>query len=337
MGKVGFRPNAWFTGRQQGMAWPAAKSRRMDIALMLEGQNGLNWSRWKAIVQRAEALGFAGVFRSDHYTNPSPPDLDSLELWVSLTWLAGNTKRLLFGPIVSPVSFREPTMTARMAAAVDDLAGGRLILGMGAGWQEREHHNYGFNLLDLPARFKRFEEGLQVVTRLLRSDTPFDFDGEFYHLHEALLMPRPARRTPILIGGNGKQRTLRLAAQYADEWNGVFIPAAQFKDLSATLDGYLRERGRAPASVTRSLMQGVVCAPTEAGIGAKLEARGLTSRQGRQSPAELRERGVLVGTPEEVAEQLQPYREAGVQRIMLQWLELDDLEGLEAMARAVIR
>ena len=107
----------------------------VEVAIMIEGQNGLNWPRWKRIVQEVEDLGFVGLYRSDHYTNANPPDKDSLELWVSLTWLASNTKRIQFGPLVSPVSFRQPTMTARMAAAVDDLSDGRLVLGLGAGWQ----------------------------------------------------------------------------------------------------------------------------------------------------------------------------------------------------------
>ncbi|MFN2277441.1 MAG: LLM class flavin-dependent oxidoreductase, partial [Candidatus Promineifilaceae bacterium] len=104
----------------------------MEVAIMIEGQNGLNWPRWKRLAMAVEALGFAGLYRSDHYTNMNPPDEDSLELWVSLTWLAGNSERIEFGPLVSPVSFRHPTMTARMASAVDDLSGGRLWLGLGA-------------------------------------------------------------------------------------------------------------------------------------------------------------------------------------------------------------
>src|SRR5947199_9439514 len=105
----------------------------IQVAIMIEGQNGLNWPRWQRIVKAAEDLGFVGVFRSDHYTNREPPDMDSLELWVSLTWLASHTSRIVFGPMVSPVSFRHPTMTARMASAVDDLSGGRLTLAVGAG------------------------------------------------------------------------------------------------------------------------------------------------------------------------------------------------------------
>src|SRR5512137_2445052 len=137
----------------------------LEIAIMLEGQNGLNWPRWQKLAAAVEALGFAGLYRSDHFTNADGPDQDSLELWVSLTWLATHTRRIEFGPLVTPVSFRHPTLTARMAAAVDDLSDGRLTLGLGAGWQEREHTNFGLELLGLKERFSRFEEGLEVISR----------------------------------------------------------------------------------------------------------------------------------------------------------------------------
>src|SRR5438105_2721329 len=159
----------------------------MRIAIMVEGQNGLNWRRWERIAGAVEDLGFEGLYRSDHFVNPAPPELDSLELWVSLTWLATHTRRISFGPVVSPVSFRHPTITARMAAAVDDLSGGRLRLGLGAGWQEREHTNFGLDLLDVDARFRRLGEALEVVTRLFRSGKPVSFEGEFYQLHDAIL------------------------------------------------------------------------------------------------------------------------------------------------------
>ncbi|HIP71019.1 MAG TPA: LLM class flavin-dependent oxidoreductase, partial [Anaerolineae bacterium] len=165
----------------------------MEIAIMIEGQNGLNWARWQRMATAVEELGFVGLYRSDHYTNMNPPDLDSLELWVSLTWLASHTSRIEFGPLVSPVSFRNPTMTARMATAVDNLSNGRLTLGLGAGWQEREHHNYGWDLLDIPGRFTRFEEGLQIIQHLLQNDEPLDFSGQYYQLHEAINLPRPQR------------------------------------------------------------------------------------------------------------------------------------------------
>ncbi len=304
----------------------------MEIAIMVEGQNGLTWPRWTRIATAVEELGFAGLYRSDHYTNANPPDIESLELWVSLTWLASHTLRIEFGPLVTPVSFRQPTMTSRMAAAVDDLSGGRLTLGVGAGWQEREHTNYGWDLLNVPERFARFEEGLQIISHLLREDTPLDYNGAYFQLHEAVLLPRPLRSggLPILIGGNGPLRTLPLAARYADEWNAVYVGPARFAELSRLLDERLASEGRSPDSVRRSLMAGCIFGRDEAELGRRLVGRNRT-------PAEMHERGVAAGTGEMIADQLAAWAEAGVQRIMLQWLDLDDLAGLEALAGAVLQ
>lgn len=301
----------------------------MEIAIMIEGQNGLTWAHWQRIVETVEAAGFAGLYRSDHYTNANPPDIDSLELWVSLTWLASHSSRIEFGPLVTPASFRHPTMTARYAAAVDDLAGGRLQLGLGAGWQVREHENFGLDLLEVAPRFQRFEEYLQVVTRLLRSDTAVDFNGEYYRLHEAILLPRPQRAggPPIVIGGNGPKRTLPLTARYADEWNAVFIPPARFSELNHELDELLRAAGRQPDTVRRSLMTGCFYAADEAGLKAKLGTRDREA---------LRDRGVIIGTRGQIGEQLAAHAAAGVQRIMLQWLDLDDIAGLEMLAADIL-
>ncbi|MEZ4514576.1 MAG: TIGR03560 family F420-dependent LLM class oxidoreductase [Chloroflexota bacterium] len=303
----------------------------MEIAIMIEGQHGLTWERWQRVAQAVEDLGFAGLYRSDHYTNANPPDMESLELWVSLTWLASHTKRIEFGPLVSPVSFRHPTMTARMAAAVDDLSGGRLILGLGAGWQVREHTNYGWDLLDVAPRFARFTEGLEVITQLLNSDTPVDFVGEYYRLQEGILLPRPQRPggPPILIGGNGPQLTLPLVAKYASEWNGVYIPPATFAERSGQLDVLLMANGRSPQSVRRSLMTGLIFGATTADVEAKLAPRNITA-------ADARARGVAVGTPNELVAQLGEWAAVGVQRIMLQWMDLDDVDGLERLGTAVL-
>ena len=304
----------------------------MEVAIMIEGQNGLNWPRWQRLAAAVEDLGFAGLYRSDHYTNANPPDIESLELWVSLTWLASHTRRIEFGPLVSPVSFRQPTMTARMAAAVDDLSGGRLTLGLGAGWQEREHTNYGWELLDVPERFARFEEGLRIIAHLLHDDAPLDFEGVYYHLHEAVLLPRPGRPggPPILIGGNGPKRTLPLAARYADEWNAVYVNPGRFRQLSERLDELLAAEGRARESVRRSLMAGCLFGRDTADLTRKLAGRNRTA-------AQMHERGVAAGTAPEIAAQLEAWTGAGVQRIMLQWLDLDDLDGLEALAAAVLK
>ncbi len=303
----------------------------IEVALMIEGQNGLNWPRWKQIAQAAEDLGFVGLFRSDHYTNPVPPDMDSLELWVSLTWLASHTKRIEFGPMVSPVSFRQPTMTARMAAAVDDLSEGRLILGVGAGWQDREHTNYGWDLRSVPERLNRFEEGLQVISALLRSESPVDFEGTYYHLHDAVVLPHPKRGKdlPILIGGNGPERTLPLAAHYADEWNGVFINAAKAAELNQRLDMLLAARNRPKTALRRSIMTRVIFAQDDADLTHKLSAE-------EHSLADLRTASLIVGTPNAIVDQLGELAEAGMYRVLLQWIDLDDLAGLEAFAKAVL-
>src|SRR5215467_2214630 len=139
------------------------------LSIMIEGQNGLTWPHWKRIVSEVGAWGFPGLFRSDHFPNARPPGKDSWETIVSLTYLADHTQRIHFGPLVAPISFRDPAMLARQAAALDDLSGGRMILGVGAGWQDREHRLFGYNLGDVPRRLARLEEGLEVITRLLRS------------------------------------------------------------------------------------------------------------------------------------------------------------------------
>jgi F420-dependent oxidoreductase-like protein len=306
----------------------------IEIAIMIEGQNGLNWPRWKRIAQTVEDLGFAGLYRSDHYTNNKPPDLDSLELWVSLTWLASHTNRIQFGPLVSPLSFRHPTLTARMAAAVDDLSGGRLVLGLGAGWQEREHNNYGWDLMDVKRRFARFEEGLQVISGMLERDESFDFEGQHYRLQDAILLPRPERSggPPILIGGNGPKYTLPLVARFADEWNAVLIPPEEFAQLNARLDEMLVAEGRSPVDVRRSMMTGCVFGRDQAEVDQKVASR----TNGEKNAADLRQRGLVVGTAPQILDQLASLEAAGVQRVMLQWLDLDDIVGLEAMAKGII-
>jgi F420-dependent oxidoreductase-like protein len=282
-------------------------------------------------VKEVEDLGFIGIFRSDHFTNASEPDKSSLELWTSLTWLASHTTTLEFGPMVSPVSFRHPTFTARFATAVDDLSGGRLILGLGAGWQEREHHLFGH---DLTGRFDRFEEGLEVITRLLKSDDPVSYEGRYFQLREAQLLPRPLRKggPPILIGGNGPKRTLPLVAKFADEWNSLFIPAEKFEELNTRVDQLLTSEGRDPSSVRRSMMTGCIFGKDEKEVSEKVKSRG----DGKFTQDDLLNRGLIVGTSDQIVNQISHLSEVGVQRVMLQWLDLDDLDGLKALAAGVL-
>lgn len=303
----------------------------LEIALMIEGQNGLTWSHWQKIVRMAEDLGFVGLFRSDHFTNSSPPDLDSLELWTSLTWLAGNTNRIEFGPLVTPFSFRHPVHTARMAAAVDDLSPGRLVLGLGAGWNEREHRLFGFDLLEPKARFDRFEEGMQVVTSLLQRDEPVTFGGQYYQLRGATLLPRSRRPggPKILIGGSGIKRTLTYVVRYASEWNCSGRLPDDFARLNNRLNEMLVAGGRDPGSVKRSMMIGCVFGRDDAALNRKINFYGRTLE-------DVQQRGVVAGSLSAITEQLEALEAAGVQRIMLQWLDLDDLESLEALAKGIL-
>jgi F420-dependent oxidoreductase-like protein len=303
----------------------------LELAVMIEGQNGLTWPRWQKIAHLVEELGFVGLFRSDHFTNGNPPDLDSLELWTSLTWLAANTGRIEFGPLVTPFSFRHPAHTARIAAAVDDLSGGRLTLGLGAGWNRREHDLFGFELLETKPRFDRFEEGMEVVTRLLQSDEPVTFDGQYYQLRGATLLPRPQRAggPRILIGGNGVKRTLSYVVRYADEWNCVTLLPHDLARLNQRLNEMLSRAGRDPSSVRRSMMTGCVFGKDEASLNRKIDFYGKTLQ-------EIQQGGIVAGSVSAIQEQLAALEQAGLQRIMLQWLDLDDLESLEALAKQIL-
>src|SRR5919107_822545 len=301
----------------------------IDVGLMIEGQLEVNWPRWQHLARVAEDAGYAGLYRSDHFTEPEGPHLDALELWTSLTWLATHTARISFGPVVSPVSFRDPRIAAWQAAAIHGLAPGRLRFGLGAGWMEREHEEWGFDLLGLDARFQRFTEALEIVTRLLRTEGPVSFRGEFYELDGAQLMPNPMSHgtLPIVIGGNGPGRTLPLAARFADEWNGVYLSADGFRERSQMLDDLLREEGRQPGEVRRTLMTRVIFGKDEEQVAERLAG---------ESADALRAKGQIVGTAAQIPSQVHELEAAGVQGVTLQWVDdLDDIEGIAALGRAI--
>lgn len=310
------------------------------ISIMIEGQNGLNWPRWKGLVKTVDRLGFAGLFRSDHFTNPQPPDDDSLELMVSLAYLADNTTNVHFGALVAPVSFREPMMYTRQIAALDDLSGGRAILGIGAGWQDREHSMFGFELGDVRTRMDRYAEALEVSTLLLRSQTPANFEGKYYQLRDAQISPKLSG-TPIMIGGSGPKRTMPLAARYADIWNAGGMKPEAFAERNKLLDELLEKEGRPANAVRRTLMAGLVFGRDQADFEQKLR---------QASPADIAKLpydellathkaggwAKVIGTPEMVREQIAAYTAVGVEELMLQWEDFDDLDGLAAFAEAVL-
>lgn len=307
-----------------------------QIGLMIEGQHGLNWQRWQRILDVAEKGGYQCVFRSDHFTNPTPPDMDSLELFVSLTYAATHTQRIELGSLVAPVTFRHPTMTLRQAAQIDDLSGGRLVLGLGAGWQAREHNNYGIPFYDFKTRFDRLTDALEITQRLLTQEEPVTFTGKHIGVKDAVLLPRPKRKTPILIGGNGPRRTLPLAARYADEWNGVFITLDTYRERMQRLDELIDAAGRNPRDVKRSIMGPIYWARDEAAL--KQLLAGFSRRFGGRELAveDAQNMGVFAGTSAQIVDQLGRYVDAGCQRFMLQITQYDDLEPVEVWAEEIL-
>ncbi len=315
----------------------------VDISVMIEGQDGLTWPRWQRLMAAAEDSGFAGLFRSDHFTNARPPDKNSLEMIVSITYVADHTRRIHFGPLVAPLSFRNPAILARQAASIDDLSGGRMILGVGAGWQEREHSLFGFNLGDINTRMARFEEGLEVITRLLHSDEPVTYEGKFFQLRGATLLPRPARPggPPIMIGGNGIKRTLPLVARFASIWNGLSLTPEAFRQRSQRLDELLLAQMRQPGEVKRTMMTTLYFGRDMDELDRRLSWRlgvpELADRPLIDVMETLHTTGrAIIGTPDMVIKQIRAYEDAGVQELMLQWFDMDDIEGLHAFAESLL-
>jgi alkanesulfonate monooxygenase SsuD/methylene tetrahydromethanopterin reductase-like flavin-dependent oxidoreductase (luciferase family) len=308
---------------------------RIGLALL---PHRMGWERWKRLLQLAEDSGFQCVFATDHYPDirqhPNPEEGDSLDTWTALTYAADHTKRLDLGSIVSPVTFRHPTMLARMAAAVNALSGGRLTLGLGAGWLEWEHTTFGLPFYDAATRFEMLEDALAVTARLFHSDQPVSYAGRHFSLQEAMLLPR-LTRVPMMVGGSGPKRTLPLVAQYADEWNAVGLSVEGYRERAALLDSLLSERGRKPAAVKRSMFMQTLLALDDADFQTKL---GDLSQQFGQALTEdqLADYGMVYGEPGQWVEQLSRYAEAGVERFMLRWPDPDDLDGLERIARDVL-
>ena len=324
----------------------------MQISITVESQEGLTWDKWKRYVDEVEALGYAGLYRSDHF----PMNNAALELITSLTYLAQNTERIHFSPLVTPLSFQHPVMLARQASALDDLSSGRMVLGLGAGWQPDEHERWGYPLGDKATRLARFEEGLEVITQLLRSDEPVTFEGEYFQLKEARLLPRPQRAggPPIMIGGNGKKRTLPLVAKYADIHNTFHQTPESMQEYSEHLDELLIAEGRKPEDVKRTVMLLVYCGQDDAEL--KARAKNEYQTWAPQVADESFERLIetlepilgpflatigatfcpIVGSPEEVVTQLKAYADVGIEEVIIQWFNVDDFEGVHKYAEYIL-
>jgi len=315
------------------------------ISIAVAGLTGLNWPRWKRLVAAVEQLGFAGLFCDDHFVMPAPPDHDSLELIVALTYLADHSQRIHFGSLVAPLSFRDPVMLARQAIALDNLSGGRMVLGIGVGYMAREHTMFGYNLGDMATRLDRFEEGVQVIRHLLRSRDPVTYAGHFYRLQEAFLLPRAFQpESPkLLIAAKGLRRTLPLVARYADIWNPDLLTPEEYQKYSARLSELSNSAGRQPNAIKRTVSLVVLCGrdPTE------LEQRVSPFRTLLPALANQPLEVVLArihaifpttvaGSPDRVLSKIRAYEQVGVEELIIKWFGLDDIHGLEILAEHVL-
>ena len=309
----------------------------LALELMIEGQEGLTWDRWRALARAAEDGGFDGLFRSDHLTGLfGDARRPSLDTWASLTWLATATSRIRFGPLVCPLTFYHPALLAKRAAAVAELSGGRLDLGIGAGWHEGEHAMLGIPFPPLRERMDRLECGARAIDALWQGK-PVSLEQPYYPLHAAEAYPLPSGgRVPLVIGGRGEKLTLRIVARHADEWNVTRVTVDDYAAKRSVLERHAREIGRDAGAIRRSLMVPVIAGRTAAETGAReARARAIFPRM-PEGAAAWRAAGFLYGTPGEIVADLRRWETAGVSRVYLQMLDMDDLDAMTLIAREVV-
>jgi alkanesulfonate monooxygenase SsuD/methylene tetrahydromethanopterin reductase-like flavin-dependent oxidoreductase (luciferase family) len=300
------------------------------LALMIEGQEGVTWENWAAIAAACEEHGVEALFRSDHYISGTDETRPALDAWATISGLAARTTRLQLGTLVSPATFRHPSVLVRQAATADEISGGRVTLGMGAGWMQREHEAYGFDFGTAEERVAKFTEQLEIAHKLLHEER-VDFEGAFYRLQDAPGLGRPD--LPILVGGSAKPGTAKPAALFADEYNTLFSTLDEVRARMAALDRACEEVDRDPATLRRSLMAPLVVGRDEREV---LEsARRIGSRFNRDPQEVLDRYGQFgpVGTVEEAAVRLRALEEAGIQRVMLQHLAHEDLDTIALIGR----
>lgn len=308
----------------------------VDIALMLEGQEDLTWERFFRFAEAAETLGFEGLFRSDHLTSlGGQAGRESLALWPSMTALALKTSRIRFGPLVCSITFRHPAMVAKMAASVDVLSGGRLDLGIGAGWFSGEHEMFGIPYPKYSERLDRLDEGSQMI-RHLRSGDAVTSGGRHYSLSNAETHPVPVQPNPTLIMGGKGERTLQIVARHATEWNFSYSTVALFKEKSAALDRACEELGRDPGTLRRSMMLPFAIGRDDAAVQRHIDAHRETFGGLPSDPAAWLASGFLVGSPHAILEQIGERADVGVSRFYLQQNALDDLGSVELLATEVL-
>jgi len=306
----------------------------VDYRIFVEPQQGTTYERLLALALRAEKLGFGGFFTSDHYLRmgeidgrPGPTDA-----WTTLAGLARDTKRLRLGTLVTPVTFRHVGPLAVAVAQVDSMSGGRIELGLGAGWYEDEHRAQGLLFPALSERFDLLEDTLEILTGMWTTPVGelFSHTGRIFTLTDSPALPKPFQQPgpPIIMGGVGPRRTPRLAAQYAAEFNVPFAPRSGWEHLVGAVREACESRQRDPDDLVYSSAQVVCCAETEAELEHRAAAIG-------REPEELRQNG-LAGSPDEVRSKAAEFAEVGCTRTYLQVLDDQDLDHLDVIAAALL-
>ncbi len=305
----------------------------MDLRIFTEPQQGATYDQLLRVARTSEELGFGAFFRSDHYLGMGTDGLPGpTDAWTTLAGIARETSTIRLGTLMTSATFRHPGPLAIQVAQVDQMSGGRVELGLGAGWFEEEHAAYGIPFPDTVERFDILEEQLAVITGLWETaeGDRFSHAGEHYTLTDSPALPKPAQRPrpPVLVGGKGKRRTPALAARYADEFNLPFVS----EEVTSAQFGRVRKAcadiGRDPDELVYSNALVLCCGATDADVRRRAEAIG-------RDADDLRATGVA-GTPAEVVDTIGRYADLGSQRIYLQTLDLDDLDHLELVASEVV-
>jgi alkanesulfonate monooxygenase SsuD/methylene tetrahydromethanopterin reductase-like flavin-dependent oxidoreductase (luciferase family) len=298
------------------------------LGIMIEGQEGLNWERWKRICGDVERLGFASLRRSEHLISlmgGTTSDRDCIDCWTSLALAAEWTKSIQFGPMVSPLTFHMPAVLAKQATAVDLLSGGRLIFGIGAGWNENEHQVFEVPFMTVKERIDRLEDGVRIIKKTWQASNP---------------KPPRGGAIPILMGGVGEKRHLPLVAREAAEWNYTSLDHDEYRHKRQVIAEACRDIGRDPSTIRYSVMASYIIGRDRDDLHRRaLQMAEVRPRLKRDTPDEIleaaRQHG-FVGTPGEVVEQIRSFAALDVDLFMLQHFLLDDADGLELLASEVM-
>jgi F420-dependent oxidoreductase-like protein len=308
------------------------------VALMIEGQEGVTWEQWCALADACEEHGVDTLFRSDHYISQAD-ELGNVahDAWTTIAALAARTSTLRFGTLVSPATFRLPSLLANAAATADHVSGGRIELGLGAGWMEREHRAFGFPFPETRVRTAMLAEQLEIVHGLWRPG-PFVFKGRHHQLEgfePTGPLPKPVQQPhpPIILGGHGGPRSAALAAQWADEYNTVYATADLCQQRRATVEKAFEDEGRDPGELTFSLMTGCVVGANQSDVDRRI--RAVSERTGRDW-TKGDTSALVMGTVDQAVRKLKAFEEAGVDRVMLQHLVHEDLDMVHLIGQEIV-